>query len=62
MINLDMTDGQGFGGQGFNGSPDFGGFSGFGGGGFEDISLLSSVAADKEIQMHRKKVMIFSTK
>ena len=27
---------QGFGGQGFNGS-DFGGFSGFGGGGFEDI-------------------------
>ena len=47
---------QGFGGQGFNGS-DFGGFSGFGGGGFEDIF---SVAADKEIQMHRKKVMIFS--
>lgn len=44
---------QGFGGQGFNGS-DFGGFSGFGGGGFEDI-FSSSVAADKEIQMHRKR-------
>ena len=45
---------QGFGGQGFNGS-DFGGFSGFGGGGFEDIFSSFSVAADKEIQMHRKR-------
>ena len=51
---FDMTVHKVLGGQGFNGS-DFGGFSGFGGGGFEDIFSSSSVAADKEIQMHRKR-------
>ena len=36
MINLDMTVHKGFGGQ-VQWLSDFGGFSGFGGGGFEDI-------------------------
>lgn len=50
---------QGFGGQGFNGS-DFGGLVASVAAVLKISLALSSVAADKEIQMHRKKVMIFS--
>ena len=50
---------QGFGGQGFNGS-DFGGFSGFGGGGFEDIFSSFFGGGRQRDPNAPQKVMIFS--
>ena len=50
---------QGFGGQGFNGS-DFGGFSGFGGGGFEDIFSPFFGGGRQRDPNAPQKVMIFS--